>query len=81
MTKLEEKLIELGYKQFAKIGYEKFCQSTRIVIGVNSKTKEIYGKIKDNFNYIDKDYQINELVSAFNIMQKDLEVLKEYESA
>lgn len=78
MTKLEQKLVDLGYYQVAKIRYEKFYKSTHIVIGVNSKTKKIYGKIKDNFNYIDKDYQINELVSAFNEMQKDLEELKKY---
>ena len=85
MSKLEEKLIELGYdientdwtyKQATK-AYMDCC----IIIYFN---KEKYGNnitfkcVKPIFS-IKSQQDIDNLQQAFNVLQKDLEVLKEYE--
>ncbi len=75
MINLEEKLKALRYNQVTKTKYNKFYKSTLIIIERNSVIKEWQGKIKDNFNYISYDYQMNELFEALNIMKKDLEEL------
>ena len=76
MTKLEEKLIELGY-DFIDSCYNQHCyrksiKGCRVVINV------FKGKVIGR--YIDKAiiYQqdIDNLQQAYNILQSDLEVLK-----
>ena len=84
MTKLEEKLIELGYKtyenfmlihSFIKIYYDKWnliietgCDETNVI--------ECYVDLDGCAIYTQQD--IDNLQQAFNQLQKDLELLKEY---
>ena len=91
MTKLEEKLIELGYER-KEFLYVWFCKR----ITLNDLNFYIVISIKDNkiTNYrvyintignqyipiITDQHEIDTLQQTFNIMQKDLEVLREYES-
>lgn len=86
MTKLEEKLIELGYER-KEFLYVWFCKRTTL----NDLTFDIVISIKDNkiTNYqvyintignqyipiITDQHEIDTLQQTFNIMQKDLEVL------
>ena len=84
MTKLEEKLIELGYKNYG-LGdygyrYEKTFKDVRIIIDYF----KLLGKI-NNCHIIYKNVaiktqqDIDNLQQAFNQLQNDLDVLKEYE--
>ena len=82
MTKLEEKLIELGYVEgIFQNRYIKYYQQTDnyILVQLYSDRK----KVKSSSLYcgmaIYKQKDIETLQQAFNEMQKDLEVLKEYE--
>ena len=86
MTKLEKKLSELGYEYFG-LTPNGYCY----IKSVNGRIdlKIIYDKTYRNringwkVNYykvsITSQKDIDNLQQAFNIMQKDLEVLKEYE--
>ena len=71
MNKLEEKLKQLGYIQTSK---NRFTKGLDIVI--TRKENELFGKVLDNFLYIDNQRQINHLQKALNEMQKDIEILK-----
>ncbi len=85
MTKLEEKLIELGYEEIAldNIRYFKWINDWRITFVLN-KDNETYQdyfiahKKDDGVRTLEDIYQ---LMFTFNEMQKDLEVLKEYENS
>ena len=80
MTKLEQKLIELGYefyidsyggKVYIKLDY----YTTKIIL-----SKKITGYIDTlEIDRIDTQQQIDNLQQAFNQLQQDLEVLKKYE--
>ena len=82
MTKLEEKLIELGYEK------ERICEYTKdfikeqfyLMITINPYTRN---KIVDNYvfqySFTKTQQDIDNLQQAYNQLQKDLEVLKEYE--
>ena len=93
MTKLEQKLIELGYvldnveyyknePLFSK--YEKYFKHCRIVASVCHKIENQC----DSYNlYVKADTDsfaikvfLDSLQQAFNEMQKDLEILKELEN-
>ena len=82
MTKLEEKLIELEYEKIIKhFYYEKTFGEWKLSI------EFLEGKISHScvFNYpvnrvfIKTQQDIDNLQQAFNQLQLDLEVLKEYE--
>lgn len=76
MTKLEEKLIELGYLKDAynsKV-YYKDCYGLH---GININIKnEIKGKVWSVYEGYTSQIQIDNLQKAFDEMQKDLEILK-----
>ena len=81
MTKLEEKLLELGYErvrlQFSNISiYNKIGKHALFVIKILENEIFDYHLHKNIHNQND----IDNLQQAFNEMQKDLEVLKDYEN-
>lgn len=84
MTKLEEKLLELGYVKHELCGkcYIKRNQEACIDIWLNDDLKSIkYESCGVQTNYLKKiktDTQLKSLKKAFNQLQKDLEVLREY---
>lgn len=76
MSKLEEKLIELGYKEFVEEWYIKRIDNAEIHIYIGMK------KIASDIDYkklISTQQDLDNLQQAFDIMQKDLEELKKYE--
>jgi TfoX/Sxy family transcriptional regulator of competence genes len=81
MTKLEQKLIELGYDGMFvgndnNIYYKK--QTKRIVL--NSKCEKIVTSyLRLPSLEIDSQKQIKNIQQAFNQLQNDLKELKEYE--
>lgn len=81
MTKLEEKLLELGYT--------KYPLSKEVFIKQASSELWTYIWLNDDFNYVEcskirapYDFKtqknIDDLQIAFNILQRDLKILKEY---
>ena len=77
MTKLEQKLSELGYKPYYCC-YEKIVGKISIFV---EPFNEPFTKIHKMYvynenNYIKRQEQIDDLQQAFNEMQKDLEELK-----
>lgn len=79
MTKLEEKLIELGYNGVFvgndnNIYYKK--QTKRIVLDFECK-KIITSYLRLSSLEIDNQKQIKRIQQAFNQLQKDLEELKD----
>ena len=80
MTKLEEKLIELGYNETYHNYYRK--KYFRFVfITLELKNDKIFFKsVSDLNNCFTTQQDIDILQKAFDIMQKDLEVLREYEA-
>lgn len=82
MTKLEEKLIELGYEQIDILinhYVKRFCIGVLIHITFDTSNK-CEGYVKELPLYMfDSQSQVDNLQEAFNQLQKDLEVLKEYE--
>ena len=81
MTKLEEKLLELGYVGVFvgndnNIYYTK--KTKRIVLDFKCE-KIITSYLRLPSLEIDNQKQIKKIQQAFNQLQKDLEVLKEYE--
>ena len=74
MTKLEKKLIELGYEQDSKYMYSKNLDRCYILITIYGNLVVNYGLSSTDF-FRDND-DINNLQQAFDIMQKDLEELK-----
>lgn len=88
MTKLEEKLQELGYEFdhyeifTRKNVYKKLIgdiDSSIIFIYTNKDINEITTYYVIN-GIVKSQIHINNLQQAFNEMQKDLEVLREYEN-
>ena len=82
MTKLEEKLIELGYvedKCYSNV-YKKIENKNIFIIRLNYKNRNKIDYICiENAYYIETQQDIDHLQQAFNQLQNDLEVLKEYE--
>ena len=73
MTKLEEKLIELGYQD-----YQYYWQKTRWIndtFVIVQISKDLKGSIKDLF--VNSQEHINNIQQAYNEMQKDLDVLRQ----
>ena len=84
MTKLEQKLVELGYEQGVtlKTLYFKKIYNARIMLWLNKRCSNITkdsGVLKNGSIYVRKQQDIDILQQAFNEMQKDLEELKKYE--
>ena len=80
MTKLEEKLIELGYKleieEDGVIASKSINFNADIVIGIyDNKINSYY--VYSYSNHIRRQDTIDNLQQAFNEMQKDLAILKE----
>ena len=88
MSRLEEKLIELGYRfieDYFTGGTQKFCQKeivkNDVIIGIytNKEKTKIEDYEVEGYIFIDTQQQIDNLQQAFNEMQKDLEVLRNVE--
>lgn len=87
MTKLEEKLIKLGYEIERDEEYTEDCfiackdcnAHADIVIGVSENKIYHYYVYTYLIQHIRRQDQIDNLQLAFNEMQKDLEVLKSVE--
>lgn len=81
MTKLEEKLKELGYEYFNNC-YIKMVNGVFIwVESWNEKFSKIHKMfVYDHIQYIKQQNHLDMLQQAFNQMQKDLEELKKYEN-
>ena len=83
MTKLEEKLLELGYKYIESINCfgKKYSRFISIFIELNKDKSKVNDYDTEYTTYrFKKQEQIDNLQQAFNEMQKDLEELKKYES-
>lgn len=85
MTKLEKKLQELGYKSdtiYLKRYIKYYKETDNYILVQLSNDRET---IKNCYTYCQsaftKQKHIKKLQETFDEMQKDLEVLKEYESA
>lgn len=82
MSRLEEKLKELGYKYVESINCfgKKHSRFISIFIELNKDKSKVNDYDVEYTTYrFKKQQQIDNLQQAFNEMQKDLEVLKEYE--
>lgn len=96
MTKLEQKLIELGYDlESAEFIHNKLMYKTLLksfefcyievkvyssyALSLFTAIKPIHFKIKYGSEGFRKKEVIDNLQLAFNVMQKDLEILKECE--
>ena len=85
LLRLEQKLIELGYKQDLtyKHLYLKNIDDARILLWLNNSRSKITkdsGVLKNESIYVRKQEDINALQQAFNEMEKDLEELKNVEN-
>lgn len=83
MSRLEEKLKELGYTKlntYYNSLYEKsIFNLVTIDITTNKKCTIIIDFEVDGHRFIDKQSQLDENQKAFDTMQKDLEVLRNVE--
>lgn len=84
MTKLEEKLKELGYKQDLtyKHLYFKNINNTRILLWLNKSRTNITkdsGVLKNESIYVRNQQDIDNLQKSVDTMEKDLEELRKYE--
>lgn len=82
MTKLEEKLKELGYVYIKHNDYFKKQYSRFIYISIELDKNKL--KVNDygvdyKTDFIRKQQQLDNLQQAFDEMQRDLEVLREYD--
>ena len=80
MTKLEEKLIELGYKRTGCFNFIKRVLENALLIKLDFDRKEILETYVDYYAVgVSYQWQLDNLQQAFNQLQKDLEVLKNVE--
>ena len=82
MTKLEEKLIELGYKLKFDTYYAlyvKHFKGCTIVLNILKEQNNRIACYIDKMVPIYNQQDIDNLQLAYNELQKDLEALKEYE--
>ena len=77
MTKLEQKLIELGYIKHTprSLKYGKYVNGYELLIDTSIKPFKSY--IVMECFWLKKQSEIDNLQQAFNQLQEDLEVLKE----
>lgn len=77
MTKLEEKLIELGYEKSFPYGYfKKYLKGKRCIITIiaNYELDEIIETYIEKISHTRNQQDIDNLQQAYNQLQKDLEV-------
>lgn len=81
---LKEKFKELGYTKLNTYYNSLYEKSIFNLVTINIKTNKKCTKIidfeVDGYRFIDKQSQLDENQKAFNVMQKDLEELKNVES-
>ena len=82
MTKLEQKLIELGYEQGVTLKhlYLKNIDNARILLWLNKSHTNITkdsGVLKNESIYVRTQQDIDNLQQAFDVMQKDLKECEE----
>lgn len=83
MTKLEEKLLKLGYEKIDSIAYEKpFIEGyIDICIELNVPWHKgdciVNAYVYNSFPVLSTKEQLDDLQQAFNILQSDLKELKE----
>ena len=77
MSKLEKKLNELDYYHFTYTTYHKRFNSSQIFICINDGGNSIRDYYVKSFIENEKDLIDSKL--AYELMQKDLEVLKQYQ--
>ena len=84
MTKLEEKLLQLGYEVYINnslvctaIQFSKYYGNHRLYIFYNSIKEVCFGERIVPCAFYSNQSQIDNLQQAFNQLQKDLEVLRE----
>ena len=86
MTKLEEKLIQLGYEKHPKevcVWFKKVViEYTSVILNIVTTSDKIVNSFltpPNEYVYLETQQDIDNLQQAFNQLQLDLEVLKEYE--
>lgn len=86
MTKLEEKLIKLGYVYDHERSYEyeiffwkPYFEFVHIKINIERGENHINFAGVESVGIIQEQQDIDNLQQAFNQLQQDLEVLREYE--
>lgn len=81
MSKLEEKLKLLGYKETPsyKNQYMKYVRGETVIIDISNKYN-IEGYLSVPSCYIYDECVLERFNEAFDVMQKDLGELKKYES-
>ena len=78
MTKLEQKLIELGYKRTGCFNFIKNVLSNSLLIKLDADRKKILETYVDYYAVgVSYQWQIDNLQQAFNQLQNDLKELKE----
>ena len=79
MTKLEKKLIELGYWKYTDFIYVKFMRNLEYLeADLEICISDLTGRISTNTEYYFIK-EANDFVKAFNQLQSDLEVLRNVE--
>lgn len=78
MTKLEQKLIELGYEQGLRNTYHKRFTSM-FILTFEVYSEVIFSRVDSQWSGFSCQEQIDTLQQAFNQLQSDLKELKEYE--
>ena len=79
MTKLEEKLIEMGYKKTTYFDInDVIWWKGSIAIATKKRALKIL-RATVQVGYVDDQSQIDDLQQAFNVLQNDLEILNELE--
>lgn len=84
MSRLEKKLLELGYIKINKLDYEKSVEYPRVRICISlpsswfSKNNIENAYIRTDRYIIGNENDIEKLKEVFNTMEKDLEELKNY---
>ena len=80
MTKLEQKLIELGYQETPYGSWLKYHNDNGYFAFEIEKHKKIKGMVRPSmYTWFRTQQDIDNLQLAFNELQKDLEELKKYE--
>ena len=78
MTKLEQKLIELGYKRTGYFNFIKQVLENSLLIKLDVDRKKILETYVDYYAIgVSYQWQIDTLQQAFNQLQNDLKELKE----
>ena len=79
MTKLEEKLKELGYKKLSirSLKWAKYSNGYEVLADISNNKVKIVVVLENS--YLTEQYEIDDLQQALNERNKDLEELKKYE--